>query len=176
MTIALYPATFDPIHNGHIDIARRAAQIFDEVIAAAYERPNKTLMFTAEERMALMRETFKHIPNIRVTTYDTLTVNFAQEIGAHVMVRGLRVVSDFETEMTQALMNRHLAPSVETVNLITGSDYAFVSSSLVKEVAMLGGDISRLVPPHVEIAVREKLEKMGMAARQHVKMVALSND
>lgn len=176
MTVALYPATFDPIHNGHIDIARRAAQIFEEVIAAAYERPNKTLMFTVEERMALMRETFKDIPNIRVTTYDVLTVNFAQAIGAQVMVRGLRVVSDFETEMTQALMNRHLASKVETVNLITSSDYAFVSSSLVKEVAMLGGDIRQLVPPHVASAVHEKLEKMGVTARTQVKMVALSND
>ena len=176
LTIAVYPATFDPIHYGHIDIAKRAACIFDEVITAAYSRPNKNVLFPIEERLLLLRESFKDIPNIRVASYDTLTVEFARTHGANVIVRGLRDVSDFELEFKQALMYRHLMPDVEVVNLITNSEYGYVSSSLLKEVAMLGGDVDKLVPPHVAAAMHEKLKQMGAEARQLVKMVALSND
>ena len=176
LTIAVYPATFDPIHNGHIDIAKRAASIFDEVITAAYARPNKNVLFPIEERLLMLRESFKDIPNIRVEAYDTLTVEFARAHGANVIVRGLRDVSDFELEFKQALMYRHLMPDVEVVNLITNSAFGYVSSSLLKEVAMLGGNVDQLVPPHVAAAMHEKLKQMGAEAREQVKMVALSND
>jgi pantetheine-phosphate adenylyltransferase len=176
MIIAVYPATFDPIHYGHIDIAKRAACLFDVVITAAFSRPNKNVLFPIEERLSLIRESFKNVPNIRVAAYDTLTVDFARIHGAKVIVRGLRDVSDFELEFKQAQMYRHLMPDVEVVNLITNSEYGYVSSSLLKEVALLGGDIEKLVPPHVAAAMLEKLKQMGTEARQQVKMVALSND
>lgn len=176
MSIAVYPATFDPIHNGHIDIAKRAANIFDEVIVAAYARPNKNVLFPIEQRLQLLRESFKDISNIRVAAYETLTVEFARTHGANVIVRGLRDVSDFELEFKQAQMYRHLMSDVEVVNLITNSEYGYVSSSLLKEVAMLGGDVDALVPPHVAAAMHEKLKQMGAEARAQVKMVALSND
>ena len=176
MTIAVYPATFDPIHNGHVDIAKRAAKIFDIVITAAYSRPNKNVLFPIEERLDLIREAFKGVPNIQVAAYDTLTVEFARAHGASVIIRGLRDVSDFELEFKQALMYRHLMPDVDVVNFITNSDYGYVSSSLLKEVAMLGGNIDELVPPHVAAALHEKLRQLGTEAHQQVKMVALSND
>jgi pantetheine-phosphate adenylyltransferase len=176
MTIAVYPATFDPIHYGHIDIAKRAASLFDRVITAAFSRPNKNVMFPIEERLELIRRSFEDVPNIEVAAYDTLTVDFARTHGARVIIRGLRDVSDFELEFKQALMYRHLMPDVEVVNLITNSEYGYVSSSLLKEVAMLGGNVDKLVPPHVAEAMREKLKAMGADARQQVKMVALSND
>jgi pantetheine-phosphate adenylyltransferase len=133
-------------------------------------------MFPIEERLELIRESFKDVPNIQVASYDTLTVDFARIHGAKVIVRGLRDVSDFELEFKQALMYRHLMPDVEVVNLITNSEYAYVSSSLLKEVALLGGDIHKLVPPHVAAAMHEKLIEMGAEAGHQVKMVALSND
>ena len=176
MTIAVYPATFDPIHYGHIDIAKRAASLFDRVITAACARPNKNVMFPIEERLELIRRSFADVSNIEVAAYDTLTVDFARTHGARVIIRGLRDVSDFELEFKQALMYRHLMPDVEVVNLITNSEYGYVSSSLLKEVAMLGGNVDKLVPPHVADAMREKLKLMGAEARQQVKMVALSND
>ncbi len=176
MTIAVYPATFDPIHYGHIAIAQRAAAIFDEVIAAAYARPYKDLMFPIEQRLQLMRETFKDTSNIRVAAYHSLTVDFARAHGAKVIVRGLRVASDFELEFKMALMNRHLAPDVDVVCFITNSEYAHVSSSLLKEVALLGGNVDDLVPPHVAVAMHEKLRQIGIEASQQVKMVSLSND
>ena len=176
MTIAVYPATFDPIHNGHIDIAKRAASIFDEVIVAAYARPSKSLMFSIEERLALLRATFDDMPKIRVAAYDVLTSTFAHVNGAQVIIRGLRDVNDFELEFKQALMYRHLQPDLDVVNFITHSDYGYVSSSLLKEVAMLGGNVDQLVPSHVAVALRDKLQKLDAEARQQVKMVALSND
>lgn len=176
MTIAVYPATFDPVHNGHVDIALRAARIFDEVIVAVYARPNKNLMFSIEERLALLRETFMGATNIRVADYSTLTSDFAIANGAQVIIRGLRDVNDFELEFKQALMYRHLRPTLEVVNLISDSDYTYVSSSLLKEVAMLGGTVDKLVPAHVARALYGKLKQMGIEAEQKVKMVALSND
>ena len=176
MIKAVYPATFDPIHNGHVDIALRAARIFDEVIAAAYARPSKNVMFSVEERLELLRRSFHGIPKISVASYDSLTVEFARARGATVIIRGLRDVSDFELEFKQALMYRHLMPDVDVVNFITHSDYGYVSSSLLKEVAMLGGNVDQLVPPHVAAAMKEKLRSLDTEARQQVKMVALSND
>jgi pantetheine-phosphate adenylyltransferase len=176
MIKAVYPATFDPIHNGHIDIAMRAARIFEEVIACAYARPSKNLLFSIDERLELLAQSFRHVPNISVASYDSLTVDFARSRGATVIIRGLRDVSDFELEFKQALMYRHLMPDVEVINLITHSDYGYVSSSLLKEVAMLGGNVDELVPPHVADAMREKLRTLGHEARQQMKTVALSND
>lgn len=156
MTRALYPASFDPIHYGHIDIATRAAAIFDELVVGVYDRPSKSLLFSLEERLALVREALGHLPNVTVTAYSGLTVDFARRIGARVIVRGLRVVSDFELELQMALTNKQLAPEIEVVCLMTSREYAFISSSIVREIALLGGDVSAMVPPHVARALAAK--------------------
>lgn len=155
MTTALYPGTFDPVHFGHIDIATRAASIFDELVVAVYDRPAKDLMFTVEERVELAREALD-LSNARVASYGGLTVEFAREAGAQVIVRGLRVISDFELEYQMALTNRQLAPEIEFVCLMTRQQHAFLSSSIVKEVALLEGQVSGMVPPHVEEALEVK--------------------
>ena len=149
MTRALYPGTFDPIHNGHIDIATRASALFGEVIVAVYDAPPKKLLFTTEERMALAQEALAHIPNVSVVAYTGLTVNYAREIETNVIVRGLRAVSDFEYEFQMAGMNRYLLPDVETLFLTPSDQYQFVSGSIVREIAQLGGDVSPFVAPSV---------------------------
>ncbi len=151
--IAVYPGTFDPIHYGHIDIALRAAELFDKVVLGIYDKPTKTLLFSTEERLALAREAMADNPRIEVVPYSGLTVDFARQIGATVLVRGLRVTADFELEYQMALTNRQLAPGIESVCLMTHQDHAFLSSSIVKEVALLRGDVSRMVPPHVAVAL-----------------------
>ena len=156
MIRALFPATFDPIHNGHIDIANRASKFFDEVVVAVYDRPIKSLLFSPEERMTLVNETFKDHKNIRVTGLGGLTVDFCKEIDAQVIVRGLRVFSDFEYEFRLALANRELAPEIETVALITSKEHTFLSSTTVREIALLDGDVSSMVPENVVIALRKK--------------------
>ena len=156
MIRALFPGTFDPIHNGHIDIATRATKLFDEVIVAVYERPLKSLLFPPEVRMTLVRQSFKDIPKIRVLGYYGLTVDFAKEIEAQVIVRGLRVFSDFEFEFRLALANTELAPGIETMALITSKEHTFLSSTTVREIASLGGNVSTMVPAHVNIALKEK--------------------
>ncbi len=173
MTIAVYPGSFDPIHYGHIDIARRAAKIFDTLIWAAYDRPSKNLMFTTEERIALMREAAKDMPNIKVMPYHGLTVEFARKQGATVMVRGLRVTYDFEMEYQTALTNRELAEDIDTICLMTSLKYAFVSSSTLKEVAFLGGPIDSIVPPFVEVALKKRLAQLGEDHDEKVKLVSL---
>lgn len=154
--LAVYPGTFDPIHFGHIDIATRAADIFDKLVLAVYERPMKNLMFSIEERVALAEEALAHLPNVRVGQYGGLTVEFAQQIEAQVIVRGLRVISDFELEYQMALTNRQLASEIETVCLMTNQDHAFLSSSILKEIVMLEGDASGMAPPHVIQALERK--------------------
>jgi len=154
--IAIYPGTFDPIHLGHIDIATRAASIFDELVVAVYDRPTKSLMFTVEERVALAQQALADLPNVRVLPYGGLTVDFACQINAQAIVRGLRVISDFELEYQMALTNRQLAPQIEFVCLMTRHSHAFLSSSIVKEIALLKGDISGMAPPHVAAALDEK--------------------
>jgi pantetheine-phosphate adenylyltransferase len=157
VTIAVYPGSFDPVTNGHIDIATRAAQLFDKLVIGVYDTPDKRILFSTEERVELTRRALKKIPNIEVTSFDGLTVNFALEMGAKVLVRGLRMVTDFEREFEMSLMNKKLYPDLELVCLMTGLQYQFLSSSLLKEVAGLGGDIHNLVPEFVASALKEKL-------------------
>jgi pantetheine-phosphate adenylyltransferase len=154
--IAVYPGTFDPIHLGHIDIATRAGDIFDELVVAVYDRPAKHLLFTVAERVTLARQALADTPNLRVIPYGGLTVELAQRVGAQAIVRGLRVISDFELEYQMALTNRQLAAEIEFVCLMTRQTHAFLSSSIVKEVALLGGDVSGMVPPHVAVALADK--------------------
>jgi pantetheine-phosphate adenylyltransferase len=161
MVKALFPGTFDPIHYGHIDIAERAARLFDEVIMAVYDRPLKSLMFLPDERMDLVKEAFKQNPKIKVTGYSGLTVDFCRNAGAQVIVRGLRVFSDFEFEFRMALANQRLATDIETVALITAEQHTFLSSSTVREIASLGGDVSSMVPPYVEAALKRKIIGLG---------------
>jgi pantetheine-phosphate adenylyltransferase len=156
MTRALYPGSFDPVTFGHVDIATRAAQIFEHLTVAIYETPNKELAFSAQERVEMMREALSEIPNIDVLSYNGLTVDFARHIGAKVLVRGLRVIYDFELEYQMALTNQKLGPDIDTVCLMTSLEYAFVSSSLVKEIFRAGGCIDGLVPPHVIQALGQR--------------------
>jgi pantetheine-phosphate adenylyltransferase len=160
MVRALFPGTFDPIHYGHMDIAERAARLFDEVIMAVYDKPLKSLMFSPEDRMALVSESFKDNPKIKVTGYSGLTVEFARKLDAQVIVRGLRVFSDFEFEFRMALANHRLAPDIEIVALITAEEHTFLSSTTVREIAMLNGDVSSMVPSHVEKAFKDKVAEL----------------
>ncbi len=161
MIRALYPGTFDPIHNGHIDIASRAARLFDELVLAIYDSPPKTLLFDTDERVSLAQQALAHLPNVRVATYRGLTVAFAREIGASVTVRGLRAISDFEYELQMAHTNKKLAPDIEFVSLMTSLRYAYLSSTLLKEVALLGGDISGLVPDVVKQALQARFAELS---------------
>lgn len=156
MTIALYPGSFDPPTSGHVDIATRAASIFDQLIIGVYDAPPKRLLFTTEERLELFRKSVVNLPNVRVEKYIGLTVEFARKLGARVIVRGLRVTSDFEQEFEMALMNKKLANEVEVVCFMSSLHYQFLSSSLLKEVAHLGGCVDNLVPSHVAEALKEK--------------------
>lgn len=157
--IALYPGTFDPIHFGHLDIAARAARIFDQLVVAVYDRPSKSLLFSAEERVQLARQALSDLPNVNVAAYSGLTVEFARRVGAQAIVRGLRVTYDFELEYQMALTNRELAPEIEFVCLMTRQENAFLSSSIVKEIALLGGNVSAMAPPHVVAALAAKRQE-----------------
>jgi pantetheine-phosphate adenylyltransferase len=157
--IAVYPGSFDPVHNGHLDIARRAAHLVDELIVAVYATPSKQLLFSTEERVALWRETIAEagLANVRVEPFEGLVVEFARAAGAQAIVRGLRAVTDFELEFQQALMNRNLAPEIETLMIVTAIKQLFVSASLLKEVARLHGDLDGIVTPRVAAAIYAKL-------------------
>ncbi|MEP7285351.1 MAG: pantetheine-phosphate adenylyltransferase [Chloroflexota bacterium] len=160
MTIrrAVYPGTFDPAHNGHIDIATRAARAFDEVIVAVYERPNKKLLFNADERVEMVARALKGVSNIKVAKYSGLTVDYMRQVKAFAIIRGLRVFSDFELEFRMALANRRLAPEIEVVNFIADEQHLHISSSTVREIASLGGDVSSMVPPEVVQALAAKFK------------------
>jgi pantetheine-phosphate adenylyltransferase len=173
MTTAVYPGTFDPVHYGHMDIARRAATIFDRVIIAVYDRPLKNLLFTWQERLDMMREALKDVPNIELDTYGGVTVEYLRRRGAQVIVRGLRVTYDFELEYQMALTNKKLASEIETVCLVTSLDFAFLSSSIVKEVAIAGGCVDQMVPPHVAAALIDRLSKLGAEGNSKVALVSL---
>lgn len=156
--IGVYPGTFDPFHNGHLDIATRAAQVVDELIVGVYATPAKNLLFTTEERVQLWQESIAEqgLTNVRVEGYEGLSVDFARQVHGKVMIKGLRSVMDFEAEFQQALMNRKLAPEIEVLLMVSEQRYLFLSSSLLKEVAKLGGDPHDLVPAPVARALQRK--------------------
>jgi pantetheine-phosphate adenylyltransferase len=155
-SLAVYPGSFDPITNGHLDIIARGLSVFEEVIIAILMNPEKHPLFTVEERVAIIREAYHGDPRVRVDTFSGLLVDYAEKVGASVIVRGLRAVSDFEYEFQMALMNRRLNPHIETVFMMPAEGYSYLSSRLVKEVFQLGGRVSELVPPVVERQLREK--------------------
>jgi len=159
LTIALYPGSFDPITNGHIDIIERASTIFDELVIGVYDRPGKNILFSAAERVALVKQAVSHISNVQVQSYSGLTVAFAKKIGAKVVVRGLRMITDFEREFEMAMMNKKLDPSLELVCFMASLQYEFLSSSLLKEVAQLEGCLEGMVPEHVAVALMNKFSK-----------------
>lgn len=157
MTIAVYPGSFDPVTNGHLDIAARASRLFDRVIMAVFDRPNKNLLFTADERVALLREAIADLPRVEVGLYSTLTIDYARSVGASAIVRGMRSGGDFEHEFQMAQMNRTLAPDIDVIVFMADYKYTFVRSSTLRDLAALGGDIDWLVPPHVATALRARL-------------------
>lgn len=159
-SVALYPGSFDPITLGHADIIHRLAGFYDSIVVLVANSPSKTQMFSAEERIELIRSSLPDIKNLVVDRYDGLTVDYAQKIGAKVILRGLRAVADFEYEFAMANMNRRLAPELETMIVFTRTEYSFVSSRMVKEVAMNGGSLNSLVPPPVADALVSRVALM----------------
>ncbi len=154
---AIYPGSFDPITNGHLDLVDRGSRLFDRLIISVLRNESKKPLFSAGERVEMLREVVGPYPNVEVDTFDGLLVDHARETGATVILRGIRAVSDYEYELQMALMNRRLGPEIETVFLMSGEAYSFISSRLVKEVFGLGGNISDLVPPSVEARLRNRL-------------------
>ena len=158
MVTALYPGSFDPVTVGHVDIVSRAANLFEKVVVSVYDTPSKNLLFSTDEREKLLKAACMHLPNVEVIRFTGLVVRHAMDIGAGVIVRGLRSGSDFEYEFDMAFMNRRLEPEVDLLCFMTSQDYMFVSASLLKEVAKLGGDITEMVPPNVAQAVYSKFD------------------
>lgn len=172
---ALYPGSFNPVHFGHLDIARRALRVFDEVVVAIYVHPGKPDLFSVEERSALIREALVDEPRIRVASYNKLTVDYAKEVGAFAIVRGLRVFSDFELEFRMALANRRLAPEIEIVNFIAAEEHLHISSSTIREIASLGGDVSSMTPPHVITALDRRFAELKARGSNSSFMVSLED-
>ncbi|MBA7641474.1 Phosphopantetheine adenylyltransferase [subsurface metagenome] len=158
MTVAVYPGTFDPITNGHLDVVTRAAKLFDKIIIGVYEKSDKHLVFTTEERVDSAKRAVANLSNVEVKAFSGLAVDFAKQEKAQVMIRGLRMNADFEKEFEMALMNRKLSPELDLLCLMASQEYQFLSSSLLKEVARLGGNINDLVPEHVAEALRKKVQ------------------
>jgi pantetheine-phosphate adenylyltransferase len=161
MIRAVFPGSFDPIHNGHIDIALRASKLVDELFVAVYDKPLKNLFFTPEERIEMVKDVFRDVPRISVVGYSGLTVSYCKQINAQVMIRGLRVFSDFEYEFRMGLANHRLAPDIEVLALITSEETTFLSSTTVREIASLDGDVSSMVPRNVEIMLKKKFTELG---------------
>ena len=157
MRTAIYPGSFDPLTNGHLDVLERATKLFDRVIVAIARSESKNPLFTLDERLALMKPAIAPIKNARADVFDGLLVDYAAKQKAQALVRGLRAVSDFEFEFQMALMNRKLAENIETIFMMPKETYTFISSRIVKEIARLGGDIGPFVPPHVAVALKKKL-------------------
>lgn len=157
MKIALYPGTFDPVTNGHLDVIHRASHIFDKVVVGIARNRSKGPLFSTEERLALVQENIQGNGKVEAVIFDSLTVEFAREIGAIALVRGIRAVSDFEFEFQLTQMNRHLAKHLETIFLMPNEEYFFISSRLIKQVAAYDGDVSALAPPNVVRALKERL-------------------
>jgi pantetheine-phosphate adenylyltransferase len=157
---ALYPGTFDPPTNGHVDLIQRGAKIFDHLTVAILVNPVKNPLFTVEERVEMLKEATRSLGNVSIATFNGLMVEFAQHIGASAVLRGIRAISDYEHEFQMALMNRRLAPEIETVFLQPAGRYSFVSSRMVKEVVSFGGDVSGLVPPNVLKRLRGRMGKV----------------
>lgn len=156
MVTAVYPGRFDPVTNGHLDITRRAASLFQRVVVAVYDLPPESSLFSTQERVAFFREAVRDLENVEVKPFKGLTVEFARKEGATVLVRGIRAVTDFEAEFDMALMNKRMAPELESVFLMASLEHLFVSGHRIREVASLGYDVSGLVPPHVAEALRRR--------------------
>lgn len=156
MITAIYPGSFDPVTNGHLDIIARASKLFEKLVIGIYDRPDKNLLFTTDERLELVQKSITTLPRVDVRVFSGMTVSFAKEMKAQTIVRGLRMSADFEREFDLAMMQKTLYPEIEIVCLMSDLKYQFLSSSLLKEAARLGGDISELVPRHVVIALKEK--------------------
>lgn len=161
MSIAIYPGSFDPVTYGHLDVIERASLITDRLIVAVLNNQAKNPLFTVEERVELLKRSVKHLKNVEVASFSGLTIDFAHLVGANVIVRGLRAVTDFEYELMLSQTNRKLAPDVDTIFLTTSLQYAYLSSSVVKEVAMFNGNISEFVPDFVEEQIKRKIQQRG---------------
>lgn len=161
MPIAVYPGSFDPVTYAHLDIAARATRVFDKVLMAVFDRPQKNLLFSTEERLELLREAIGTLPRVEATSYRELTVDFARSVGAVALVRGLRTVSDFEAEYNMAQLNQTLDPEIEVVVLMASRRYAHISSSAVREIAGMGRDPVEFAPPHIIEALRRKFAQRG---------------
>lgn len=159
MLTALYPGRFDPVTNGHVDIAQRAASLFEKVVIAVYDLAPTSCLFTTEERVAMFGEAIKHLKNVEVRSFTGLVVDYARTQRAKVMVRGIRAVTDFEAELDMALMNKKMAPEIEAVYLMASLEHLYVSGTRIREVASLGYDVGELVPPHVISALEKKFGK-----------------
>ena len=160
--IAIYPGSFDPITNGHLDLIERGSRLADQLIVAILKNDGKNGLFSLAERTEMLREVVGRFPNVEVASFDGLLVDFAAQAGAHIILRGIRAISDYEYELQMALMNRRLRPDVETVFLMASEAHSFISSRLVKEVVSLGGNIAGLVPPPVEQRLRERFGQRAL--------------
>lgn len=158
MSVAVYPGSFDPVTNGHIDIMTRAASIFDTLIVAVANNPLKNAKFSLEDRKKFLKAVTKDIPNVSVDSFNSLLVDFLDKTGINIVVRGLRAVTDFEMEFQMALVNKNLRPAMETVFLVTQTEYSFLSSTIIKEVASFGGDVADFVPPIVEKGLKKRFK------------------
>lgn len=159
MLTALYPGRFDPVTNGHVDIAQRAASLFERVVIAVYDLAPQSSLFTTEERVSMFTDAIRHLKNVEVTSFTGLVVDFARTQRAKVMVRGIRAVTDFEAELDMALMNKKMAPEIEAVYLMASLEHLYISGTRIREVASLGYDVGELVPAHVIAALDKKLKK-----------------